>query len=144
MHQGIKKTTESRAICHASHLVGRQTGFTFIEIMIAITIVSILAALALPSYGNYVREARRADGHLALLQEAQTMERCRPTSWSYAGCSLTATTSPENYYSITVVSDATSYTLTATAANAQSNDSACSPLTINHLGARLPNDCWKN
>ena len=144
MHQAINNTTESGAICRDTSVVGRESGFTFIEIMIAITIVSILAALALPSYGNYVREARRADGHLALLQEAQTMERCRSTSWSYASCSLTSATSPENYYTVTVVSNATTYTLTATAANAQANDAGCSPMTINHLGARLPADCWKD
>lgn len=144
MYQANHNSTESRANYDATKMAGRERGFTFIEIMIAVTIVGILAALALPSYGNYVREARRADGHLALLQEAQTMERCRSTSWSYAGCSLTSATSPENYYTITVVSDATTYTLTATAAGAQTNDSGCSPLTLNYLGARLPANCWKN
>ncbi len=152
MHQ-VNNTTRTRAKSRVVPTFHQENGYTFIEIMIAVTIVGILAALALPSYGNYVRDARRADGHLALLQEAQTMERCRSTRWTYANCTLSSATSPEKYYTIELTqSDATSYTLTATAANKQANDTACSPLTLNHLGNRGPvnsasdpnSDCWKN
>ena len=36
-------------------------GFTLIELMIAIVIVSILTAVAFPSYQNYVRQSNRGD-----------------------------------------------------------------------------------
>jgi len=143
MHQA-NNTTRTGAKFQATQASNRERGYTFIEIMIAVTIVGILAALALPSYGNHVRDARRADGHLALLQEAQTMERCRSTRWTYANCNLSSPTSPEGYYTISVVSDATSYTLTATGANEQAQDTDCSPLTLDYLGNPSPEECWKN
>lgn len=52
----------------------RQRGFTLIELMIAVVIVSILAAIAVPIYTEYVRRSARSAGQnylsdLALRQE---------------------------------------------------------------------------
>jgi len=149
MRQAMNNLTAIHTQAHIARTSNRERGFTFIEIMIAVVIVGILTALALPSYGNYVRDARRSDGHLALLQAAQAMERCKSTSWSYASCTI-ETTSPEDYYTLAQVAadaSATTYTITATATGAQASDSACSPMSINHLGVKTPlppSNCWKN
>jgi type IV pilus assembly protein PilE len=50
-------------------------GFTLIELMISVAIVAILAAVAFPSYTQYVAKARRADARNQLLQVAQFMQR---------------------------------------------------------------------
>jgi type IV pilus assembly protein PilE len=47
-----------------------QKGFTLIEVMIAITVIAILSAIAIPSYTDYIRRARitEATSTLASMQ----------------------------------------------------------------------------
>ena len=51
------------------------SGFTLIELMIAVVIVGILAAVAYPSYQDHLRKSRRAEGKAGLLKAAQVLER---------------------------------------------------------------------
>lgn len=129
----------------------RLAGFSLIELLAALAIVAILAAIALPSYQDSVRKARRADAKAALNDIAQRLERCRTQFGTYndAGCVIaTPQTSPERYYSVVTVRDARSYTLTAAAQGAQLADSTCSSFSIDHLGQRSATgsraaDCWR-
>lgn len=50
-------------------------GFTLIEVMIAVAIVALLTAIALPSYQEHVRKGKRAEGKSALLKTMQLQER---------------------------------------------------------------------
>lgn len=121
-------------------------GFSLIELLIAIAIIGILVSVAYPQYGSYVQKSRRADGQLSLLEEVQALERCKSTRYSYANCTLSRTTSPESYYSMTLTSTANSFTVKATGQNQQASDTDCEEMTINHLGVRTPDPdtspCW--
>jgi len=57
------------------HPVPKTSGFTLIELLIAVVIVAILAAIALPSYSIYVARARRAEARTHLVEAAQFMQR---------------------------------------------------------------------
>ena len=124
----------------------RHGGFTLIELMIVIAIIGILAGIAYPQYSQYVQKSRRADGQLALLEEVQALERCKSTRYTYANCTLTQASSPENYYTITLTSTANTFAITATGQHQQANDTDCKVMTINQLGERTPDPdttkCW--
>ena len=51
----------------------KQQGLTLIEVMIALTIIAILTAIAIPAYQGYISTARESEGwnNLAALQMAQ-------------------------------------------------------------------------
>ncbi len=78
-----------------------QQGFTLIELMVVVLIVSILVGIGLPSYRNSVVRANRADAQAALLGFAQAMERRYQERYNYraaaAGASDTGIPDPTVY-----------------------------------------------
>jgi type IV pilus assembly protein PilE len=53
----------------------RQRGFSMIEVLIALLILAVFAALVYPSYADFVLRSRRAEGQAALLVTMQEQER---------------------------------------------------------------------
>lgn len=61
----------------------RSTGFTLIELIVAMAIIAIVSAVALPAFQDSVRKSRRADAHSALLRVATNQEKWRANNSSY-------------------------------------------------------------
>ena len=130
-----------------------QRGFSLIELLIVMVIVSILAMIAVPSYQASVIKSRRADGRVVLNDIAQKLERCYTQFGAYdaAACAIddaAVIQSPEGFYAVTVaIADASTYTLTAAPQGPQTDDTGCGNLAFTNTGVRsadgdTPDRCW--
>jgi len=59
-------------------------GFTFIELMVVLALVGLLAAIAIPSYQESVRKSRRAEVRSQLMEVAQYLQRFYSHNDSFA------------------------------------------------------------
>ncbi|WP_145006330.1 type IV pilin protein [Pseudomonas oryzihabitans] len=122
-------------------------GFTLIEVMITVAIVGILAAIAYPSYQQYVLRSHRSEGMALLSEAAARMERYYAQNSTYAtatpnrlGLTSTANATTVNsangYYALSLgTPTATTYSLSVAPQNAQRNDT-CGTLTLDSTGLR--------
>jgi type IV pilus assembly protein PilE len=62
-------------------------GFTLIEAMVALLIVSVLASLAWPGYAGYLTRTRRMEGKVALVAAMLQQEQYHATHHTYAAFS---------------------------------------------------------
>ena len=133
----------------------RSQGFSLIELMIAVVIVGILAAIAIPMYSDYVTRSRRADGQATLMQVAQELERCytqfskyNDNSCSVVNGGMVSETSDQGFYVVAANKlDESAFTLTATPQNEQADDTDCTTLKLTYLGGQGAtgtdtDSCW--
>lgn len=132
----------------------KESGFTLIELLIAVVIIGVLTAVALPAYQDFVKTSRRADARNALFDLQVKQERYRSNNLSYGTLAqLTSSygvssASEAGHYSIAVTtSTATTYTATATPAGSQIGDD-CGTFAItnsspNTSGSYADSDCWR-
>src|SRR5574341_1335104 len=66
----------------------QQHGFTVIELMIAVAIIAILAAVALPAYNDYVQRAKLTEAFTALADFRVRMEQFYQDNRRYDGAGL--------------------------------------------------------
>ncbi len=96
-------------------------GFTLIELMVAVVIVSILAGVALPAYTDYVKRGKIVEATATLSQLRLNAEKFFADNRTYAAFPDTITgTKYFSYDCNTPAKSATAFTCTATGLSAQS------------------------
>ncbi len=63
-----------------------QGGLTIVELMVALALLSIIAAVAVPIYTQYSQRTFRAEAQADLMRCAQGMERCGSFQFTYVNC----------------------------------------------------------
>ncbi len=132
-----------------------KSGFTLIELMIAVAIVALLAAIAYPSYQEQIKRSRRADAKTVVMENAQFMERFYTQNGTYLGATLPILEAPKDggtkFYDLAFAGGqptATTFVVVATPKNAMTGD-VCGAFTIDQAGAkntsggtRSADECW--
>ncbi len=146
----------------------KSRGFTLVELMVTVAVVAIIAAVAIPSYRDYVRRANRVDATAALLRLASNQERFYLQNNTYASDAQMAGAPPaglgiggteRGFYDLEINTDALGdltlgYGATATvvAGEDQEDDSACAVFSVDQQGLRTAEDdggadnterCWR-
>jgi type IV pilus assembly protein PilE len=138
---------------------GTARGFTLVEVVIVVLIISVLAAIAYPAYQDSVVKTRRGAAKSCLLESELFMQRFYTTNLRYdqtlggvavALPACTAGTDVTNHYDVTLGGLAQrTYTLTATPKGLQATkDTYCGTLSINQLGTKTKSGtetldyCW--
>jgi type IV pilus assembly protein PilE len=134
-------------------------GFTLIELMIVVAILAVLAAIALPSYSDYIQRSKISEAISNLSDMRTRMEqfyldnRTFPTACVTTGTTTTKLNLPpaQKYFAVTCSNlTATTYTVTATGKPAEGMSSAF-VYTINEGNVRTSNgpsgqyhntSCW--
>jgi type IV pilus assembly protein PilE len=140
------------------------SGFTLIELMIAVVVVAILASIAIPTYTAQILKSHRTEARNAILDLAGREERILsvnnsysqvPTDVNYPGTSWgTGLAVGGGYYTVvvTVGNSPPSFVITATATGGQTADTSCASFTVNQLGQQSSlnsgatdstSTCWK-
>ncbi|NIO40782.1 MAG: prepilin-type N-terminal cleavage/methylation domain-containing protein [Burkholderiales bacterium] len=90
----------------------RAAGFTLIEAMIVVTIVALLATIALPAYTEYVIRSRLSDAQSGLLTKRVELEQFFQDNRTYVGYDCTANPT-ENFTFSCTAQTATAYVIQA-------------------------------
>lgn len=118
--------------------------------MITLVVLSIVVAIALPSYNRYVVRSNRSEGIESLLAAAACQERLFIRNNAFDDEECGGTTNNGHYEVTVATADANqSFVLTATPQNNQATDD-CGVLTLDDRGVRtaggetgeLAVQCW--
>lgn len=129
----------------------RQTGFSLIELMIAVVIAAIIAAIAVPTYQEHLRRGKRAAAQAEMMDIANRQHQFFPSNRAYAsksaleatGYALPTEVANTYAYNITIGSGTVPsflITMTPTGNQAGTGEPA---LTLNNQGVKTPAEKWQ-
>ena len=123
-----------------------RSGFTLIELLITLAIVGILTSIAYPTYRHHIVKVRRAHATVLLMDLAAQLEQRYNENHSYEG---TNDLLPEDkFYRFEVEAEENDYLIKAIPINAQTADTKCAILMLDHLGNKTITgtgtimNCW--
>ena len=132
-----------------------QDGFTLVELMIVVVIVSILAAIAVPAYSNYTMRGKIPDATSNLAAKRVQMEQYFQDNHTYAGApACNNDTTSSKYFTFDCQAGsltATTYTLEALGTNSmtgftytidQDNNKQTTAAPAAWQAATMPTNCW--
>lgn len=122
-------------------------GFTLIELMVAVAIVGILTAIAVPSYKDYIVKGKRSAVQAFMLDAASKEKqylldaRAYSTNLTTVGAPVPSDISATYTVTVTVTSAPPAFTVTAVpvAGSSQASDGT---LTLTSDGAKSPTAKW--
>jgi type IV pilus assembly protein PilE len=134
----------------------RADGFTLIEVLIVVVILSVVASIAVPSYGKFMTNARRTDAMVFLSELAGEQQRYFSENNEYAanlktlGYPNETMPTPDGHYTVSISNPGSTlrYVLTATPVSGgkQASDDDCKAFLISSTGAKSntgsKSNCW--
>lgn len=124
-----------------------QKGFSLVELLVAVTIIGILAAVAIPNYSNYIVESKLKEAHAALMDTRTAMEQVYQDNRAYDCSSVNLLQTPNFTIACAPAGATQTYTLTAT--GKANTDVSTFSFDINeqnsknsHKGGNTNNGCW--
>jgi prepilin-type N-terminal cleavage/methylation domain-containing protein len=129
----------------------REDGFSFIELMVVLAIISLLSCVAYPAYSGYWIQLKRLEARLALLEISMRLEKYASMSeQGYVGATFEKLGVNEKtergWYQLSLIDlDDTHYTLIA---QPTFKDKGCAQLSCNaqgkhsYQGKGSYRDCW--
>ena len=142
------------APCSRVVAVRQARGFTLVELMIAVAVIAILTAIALPSYQSYVKRANRSSAQSLMLDLANREQQYLLDNRSFLGGGASAVTTlipsgvpteVSSLYTVTVTATAgppPTFLITATpkAGTVMAGETA---FTLDQDGTKLPAGKWQ-
>jgi type IV pilus assembly protein PilE len=129
----------------------RASGFTLIELMIAVGIVAVLTAIAYPSYLRYTIKSNRSAAESYLMDAAQRQQQFLLDSRAYATYTALNDIPPvtvTHFYTVTFATDAnggctpTPCFILQAAPIAGTMQASDGTLTIDNAGNKSPTNLW--